>query len=99
MALKVIGAGLGRTGTLSLKTALNLLGLGTCYHMQEVRKNPGHIEHWLRIAGGDTSKERFDTVFERYNATVDWPGATFYKGMYAAYPDAKVILSKRDTEK
>ena len=97
--LKVIGAGLGRTGTLSLKAALNQLGVGPCYHMGEVRGNPGHIEHWLRVAAGDHTRERFAAIFENYNATVDWPAGSYYKPIFEQNPDAKVILSIRPTDK
>lgn len=97
MAIKVIGAGLGRTATLSLKAALNRLGFGPCYHMNEVRQNPGHIEGWIKVAAGDPSQ--MVEIFKNYNSTVDWPASSHYKELFALYPDAKVILSKRDTEK
>ncbi len=46
MALKVIGAGLGRTGTVSLKVALEQLGFGRCYHMLEMLGQPGQMDLW-----------------------------------------------------
>lgn len=97
MAIKVIGAGLGRTATLSLKAALNQLGLGPCYHMNEVRQNSGHIEAWIKVAAGDP--QQMVEIFKNYNATVDWPASSHYKELYALFPDAKVILSKRETDK
>lgn len=96
MALKVIGAGFGRTGTASLKRALEELGFSRCYHMQEVFPNPQHIPLWQAAADGQPVD--WDQLFEGYQATVDWPGATFYKELMAKYPDAKVVLSVRDPD-
>jgi hypothetical protein len=95
MTLKVIGAGLGRTGTLSLKLALEQLGFGPCYHMSEVFKNPEAPGWWIDAADGDPDWAK---IFAGYNATVDWPNATFYAELADAYPDAKVILTHRDPE-
>ena len=96
MPLKVIGAGLGRTGTMSLKTALDRLGVGPTYHMIEVFKNPDAVGWWSGVADG--AGPGWETIFAGYNATVDWPAATFYKELAAAYPDAKVILTERPAE-
>lgn len=93
MALKVIGAGLGRTGTLSLKLALTQLGFGPCYHMAEVFPHPERVQHWNDIAAGKTPD--WDAVFAGFNATVDWPACNYYKELMAKYPDAKVLLSVR----
>ena len=98
MALKVIGAGLGRTGTFTLKTALEMLGFGPCHHMVEVFGNAERqVPLWNRAADGEPVD--WDEVFAGYNATVDWPGCHFYAELAAYYPDAKVILSKRDPER
>jgi len=98
MALKVIGAGLGRTGTFTLKTALEMLGLGPCHHMVEVFGNAARqVPLWNRAADGEPVD--WDEVFAGYNAAVDWPGCHFYAELAAHYPDAKVILSKRDPER
>ena len=96
MPLKVIGAGFGRTGTLSLKLALEQLGFGPCYHMMEVLKNPQAAGWWEAVADGGPAD--WEKIFQGYNATVDWPNATFYKALADAYPDAKVILTVRDAE-
>jgi hypothetical protein len=96
MGLKVIGAGFGRTGTLSLKLALEQLGLGPCYHMVEVLKNPAAPAWWEAAADGGPVD--WDRVFEGYRATVDWPSVTFYRELADAYPEAKVILTERDPE-
>ena len=95
MTLKVIGAGYGRTGTLSLKLALEQLGFGPCYHMMEVFKNPQAPGWWIDAADGAPD---WPKIFEGYNATVDWPNASFYAELAEAYPDAKVILTKREPE-
>ena len=98
--MKVIGAGFGRTGTLSLRVALEELGFGPCYHMVELFDKPEHVEFWDeapdRVARrGPVDRE---VVFSGYEATVDWPGCYFYEELMQAYPDAKVLLSVRDSE-
>jgi hypothetical protein len=95
MTLSVIGAGFGRTGTMSLKLALEALGFGPCYHMAEVFKNPQAPGWWIDAAEGRPDWEK---IFAGYNATVDWPNATFYAELAEAYPRAKVILTERDPE-
>ncbi len=95
--MKVIGAGFGRTGTLSLKVALETLGFGPCYHMTEVFKNPQHLELWY-----DAALERpvdWPAMFHRYQAAVDWPACAFYQPLVDVFPDAKVILTVRDPER
>ena len=94
--IKVIGAGFGRTGTASLKGALEELGFGKCYHMQEVFAHPQHVPVWQAAADGQ--KVDWDALFEGFEATVDWPGCTFYKELMEHYPDAKVLLSVRDPD-
>jgi len=96
MALQVIGAGFGRTGTRSLKTALELLGFDKCYHMVEVMKNPSHLKRWAEIMQG--GKADWEMLFRGYQATMDWPGAAYYKDLMTVYPNAKVILTVRDPE-
>jgi sulfotransferase family protein len=95
--LKVIGAGLGRTGTSSLKAALEELGFGPCYHMVEVFANPGHADFWRAAWRGEPAD--WDGVLGPYEATVDWPGCAFYEELMERNPDAKVILSVRDPER
>lgn len=96
MALSVIGAGFGRTGTLSLKLALERLGFGPCYHMEEVIRRPERFAAWT--AAVTSPAPDWDGLFEGYGATVDWPAATFWRQLAAHYPNAKVILSLRDPE-
>lgn len=95
--LKVIGAGFGRTGTLSLKHALEVLGFHPCYHMSELFDKPGATEQWTTITGGAPAD--WNVVFEGYQATVDWPACTFYQELIQTYPDAKVLLTIREPEK
>lgn len=98
MALKVIGAGLGRTGTMSLKLALTQIGFGPCYHMMEVFPHAHRVQQWNDIASGKAPD--WDGVFDGFVATVDWPACNYYKQLMATYPDAKVLLSVRpDAEK
>ncbi|MGI9242047.1 MAG: sulfotransferase family protein [Verrucomicrobiales bacterium] len=96
MALQIIGAGFGRTGTLSLKTALEQLGF-PCYHMVEcLPKGPSTWKLWEEALSG---KPDWDTIFEGFAATVDFPACTSYAALAEYYPQAKVILSVRDPEK
>lgn len=96
MPLGVIGAGFGRTGTLSLKLALEQLGLGPCYHMTEVLQNPRSVEHWARAAEGGPMD--WDVVFQGYASAVDWPACDYWRELAAHYPEARVILTIRDPE-
>jgi hypothetical protein len=96
MSLKVIGAGFGRTGTLSLKLALEELGLGPCYHMIEVNAHPEQDPLWLALARGETSDWR--PMLQGYASTVDWPTTYIWKELAAANPQAKIVLTVRDPE-
>ncbi len=93
----MIGAGFGRTGTMSLKAALEELGFDPCYHMSEVFEHPEHIETWDTAANGQPVN--WKQLLGGYKATVDWPGCTFYKEFMQEYPDAKVLLSVRDPDR
>jgi hypothetical protein len=96
MSLKVIGAGFGRTGTKSLQEGLQVLGFTPCHHMYEVITNPEQVPFWDRAAQGE--RMNWDDVFARYEAACDWPSCSFYKELADYYPDAKVILSLRDSK-
>lgn len=95
--LKVIGAGFGRTGTLSLKNALEHLGFGPCYHMTELFSHPEADEQWAAIARGEPVD--LNALFAGYQASVDWPACAVYRELMQLYPEAKVLLSVRDPEK
>ncbi len=94
--LQVIGAGYGRTGTLSLKVALEQVGLGPCYHMAEVFSHPDHIPLWTAIAEGQPAN--WEALFAGYHAAVDVPPSLFYEDLMRTYPQAPVILTGRDPE-
>lgn len=96
MSIKVIGAGFGRNGTLSLKQALEQLGFDKCYHMMELDQAKGEDLSWLSLNRGESVD--FDKLFEGYQASVDWPSCNFWREQLAWYPEAKVILSERDPE-
>lgn len=96
MALTVIGAGYPRTGTSSLRDALDLLGLGPCYHMSDVFFHPEHTPYWIAAAEG--RPVNWDTLFAGYGATTDAPSCFFYRQIAAHWPQAKVILALRDPE-
>lgn len=93
--MRLIGAGLPRTGTLSQKVAIEMLGFEPCYHMVNVLGNLDEAETWRRALEGDAVWEE---VFDGFEATVDWPGSFFYDQLTEFYPDAKVLLSVRDPE-
>ena len=105
--LTIIGAGCGRTGTTSLKEALEILGFGPCYHMTEVFKDPSGVSKWEKVADfqndGVSTKgilgKKWDEIFMGYQSTTDFPAALYYKELLQHYPNAKVILTVRDEEK
>ena len=96
MALKVVGAGVGRTGTHSLKVALEQLLGGPCHHMVEVFAHQEQIPVWTDAIEGRPVDWR--QLMGDYVAQVDWPGASFWPELLEAYPDALVLLSVRDPE-
>lgn len=96
MSLKIIGAGFGRTGTLSVYTALKQLGF-PCYHMFEVlnhKKNKGHLGFWCKVADGKAGGQfDWEKVFSNYTAAVDNPACCVWRELMDAYPEAKVLLT------
>jgi len=96
MALKVVGAGLGRTGTLSLKLALEHVGFGPCYHMLEITSAPEvRFPQWMQVIQGSPD---WDAIFDGFASTVDYPTANYWRELTDYYPDSKVILYTRDAE-
>ncbi|CAF3698029.1 unnamed protein product [Rotaria sp. Silwood1] len=93
--LRVIGAGLGRTDTSSLKAALELLGFGPCHHMSELFDKPDRSLQFIRAFDGD--KVDFHELMKGYGSTVDSPTSDFYKEIHKAYPKAKIVLTVRDS--
>lgn len=97
MGLRVVGAGLGRTGTASLKAALAQLLGAPCYHMIEVFARPADAAVWRDAANG--TMPDWNAFLDGYGATVDWPAAAFWEELAEANPDAIILLSTRDPEK
>jgi hypothetical protein len=93
VVLRVVGAGLPRTGTNSLKVALERLTGGRCYHMREVSERPGAAELWQAAAEGRPTD--WDALLGGYDAAVDWPASAFWRELATASPDAPVVLSQR----
>jgi len=93
MTLRVVGAGLGRTGTHSLKLALEQLLGGPCYHMSETFGRPDDIPVWHAAANGQMPDWR--TFLVDYTAAVDWPACAFWRPLAEEFPDAIVLLSTR----
>ena len=97
MGIDVIGAGFGRTGTLSLKSALERLGFAPCYHMYELLGHLDHASSWNAANKGDVAALR--APLADYRSTVDWPGCVFWRELCDLYPEAKVVLSVRPPDK
>ena len=95
MPLKIVGTGLGRTGTKSMHTALNRLGFGPCHHMFEVITRPESMPLWIAARAG---RPDWDAIFKDYGAMVDYPGAAFWREIAAHYPDAKILHTVRDPD-
>lgn len=96
MAMRVIGAGVGRTGTYSLKLAINELGLGPCHHMEAVLHNmPTQVPLWSAALNG---KPDWSTIYDGFESAVDWPTAAFFRDLLKAFPDARFILTERDPD-
>ncbi|GAB1823519.1 sulfotransferase family protein [Herbidospora sp. RD11066] len=95
--MDVVGAGFGRTGTLSLKAALELLGFGPCYHMADVIEEPYRIGQWLDVGDGKTTD--WDMIFRGFRSAVDFPAVSYWRELTDHYPSAKVILTVRDPER
>lgn len=96
MSLAVIGAGFGRTGTLSLKQALEMLGFAPCHHMDSVKEQPAQAALWLEAI--DNPRFDWNRLLGDHAAAVDWPTCFFWRELMAFYPDALVVLSLRDKE-
>ena len=96
MTLEVIGAGFGRTGTMSLRMALNKLELGPCYHMENVLQDmPTRTPQWNAALARAPD---WDRIFSGFVSAVDWPVAAFWQELMSYYPNAKFVLSSRDPE-
>lgn len=96
MSLQVIGAGLGRTGTYSLRMAINQLGFGPCFHMEDVATNmPVQLPLWQAALAGNADWSR---IYNGFNSAVDWPTARFFRELNAANTEAKFVLGYRDPE-
>ena len=96
MALKVIGPGLGRTGTASLKVALEMLGFGPCYHMGEVLPHVAErVPLWIEAGKGYPD---WDAIFDGYNSATDYPSCSFWREQMDYYPEARIVLTTRSAE-
>jgi len=94
--MQIIGAGVGRTGTMSLRVALQELGFGPCHHMHAVLQDmPGQVPLWEAALQG---RPDWDAIYAGQRSAVDWPTASFYRELHAEYPEAKFVLSHRDPD-
>lgn len=96
MGLQVVGAGVGRTGTNSLKVALERLLGGRCHHMVEMFGDPAQVAGWSAAIEG--RPVNWSALLADFTAQVDWPGASFWPELSAAFPEALVLLSVRPAE-
>ena len=96
MTMKVIGAGVGRTGTMSLRLAINQLGLGPCHHMEDVLQSMlSQVPLWIDSLNGNPN---WPAIYSGFESAVDWPSAGFYRELLGQYQSAKFILSTRSPE-
>jgi hypothetical protein len=96
MAINIIGVGVGRTGTYTLKLAINKLDCGPCFHMEEVLKNMDvQVPLWSEALKGNPE---WNAIYDGFKSAVDWPTAGFYRELIKAYPTAKFILTERNPE-
>jgi len=94
--MQIIGTGVGRTGTYSLKLAVNQLGFGPCHHMEEVLLNmPVQLPLWSAALRGEPD---WPAIFHGYQSAVDWPTAGFFRELFAAYPTARFVLTHRSPD-
>lgn len=96
MTLTVIGTGFGRTGTDSMRLALNQLGFGPTHHMHEINTDPDLRARWRRLALG--APPDWDELFRGYGACVDWPSAFYWRTLIGVYPEARVVLTWRSAD-
>ncbi len=96
MTIQVVGAGVGRTGTHSLKVALEQLLGGRCHHMVEMFGSDEQKEGWTRAIDGEAVD--WHELLADFTAIVDWPGGSFWPELSAAFPDALVLLSVRPAD-
>ena len=95
--MQVIGAGFGRTGTMSMQAALQVLGY-RCYHMKEVTEHADHLQAWHQFVAGRASMD-WQTLFKDFEATVDFPACIYYRELLREFPHAKVVLNVRDPDR
>jgi len=96
MSIQIIGAGFPRTGTMTLKKALETLGYNQTYHFKNLLAKPSDLKYWLELDTNSTTN--FEKLFDGYAASVDFPGYSYYKILLEKYPTAKVILTHRTFE-
>ncbi|MBS1518083.1 MAG: sulfotransferase family protein [Bacteroidetes bacterium] len=96
MSLKIIGSGLGRTGTFSLKLALEHIGFGKCFHMIELFQNPEGVKYFRQAERGE--QVNWNELFNGYVSAVDYPGARYFENLAEYYPDAKLIHTYRNPD-
>jgi sulfotransferase family protein len=94
--MKVIGAGFGRMGTMSLKAGLEQVGYGPCLHMVDVIGNPDLLPPWKAAAEGKDVD--WNAALEGWESTIDWPACTFWREHHETWPDIPVLLNTRDRE-
>ena len=94
--MRVVGAGFGRTGTTSLKAALEVLGFGPSYTLSEVFRNPKHVRFWEAASDPAGVEVDWEEFLAGYGVAVDWPACSFYAELMEAFPEAPVILTIRD---
>jgi hypothetical protein len=94
--MQVIGAGFPRTGTSSMKVALDRLGFGPCLHMFEVMGSPDLSRRWGAIADRPAAEVDWPDLMAGWRSSVDWPAAFFWRDLADAFPEARILLTVRE---
>ncbi len=97
MAIEIIGPAFGRTGTDSMRAALELIGFGPCHHQREVIRHPETRQLWRDLAAGKVAAD-WDRLLGGYRSCLDWPSAYYWPQLIEAFPEAKVVLTWRSAE-
>jgi hypothetical protein len=95
--MKLLGAGFGRTGTMSLKAALEQIGYGPCFHMIDLIKGEMPLPAWDAASQGQ--QVDFEQALDGWESTIDWPACTYWEQLVEIWPDVPVLLSVRDPDK
>jgi len=93
--MKVIVAGLSKTGTKTMQKALTDLGYNVYDAMEHYEY---HMKEWRKILDVGGTREEFRKMYENVDAVTDSPACAYWDMIHKAFPDAKIILMTRESE-